>query len=181
MYLTRTIQILLIHLLRNNPKLKPCYHLRMPVRPPSLHLVLKLRIFLHKTSAGSPFTNASKGLYCIFHNNIIYQGNIEQVCIICLKSDCTIDWLVHYWSDELQAENDGKIQAPASVVRGRLYYIHCGVTGSKSSGNYQYWDLQYTANIFNVIFTLFTCVPLSTVISLYCLHLIAAPSTVEWI
>ena len=38
----------------------------------------------------------------------------------------------------------------------------------------------YTANIFNVIFTLFTCVPLSTVISLYCLHLIAAPSTVDF-
>ena len=36
-----------------------------------------------------------------------------------------------------------------------------------------------TANIFNVIFTLFMCVPLSTVISLYGLHLIAAPSTVE--
>ena len=39
--------------------------------------------------------------------------------------------------------------------------------------------LCYNANIFNIIFTLFTCVPLSTVISLYCLHLIAAPSTVE--
>ena len=179
MYLTRTIQILLIHLLRNNPKLKPCYHLRMPVRPPSLHLVLKLRIFLHKTSAGFSFHKCLQGALLHFFYNIIYQGSIEQVCIICLKSDCTIDWLVHYWSDELQAENDEKIQAPASVVRGRLYYIHCGVTGSKSSGNYQYWDLQYTANIFNVIFTLFTCVPLSTVISLYCLHLIAAPSTVE--
>ena len=102
---------------------------------------------MHKTSAGSPFTNASKGLYCIFYN-IIYQGNMKQVCIICLKSDCTIDWLVHYWSDELQAENDEKIQAPASVVRGRLYYIHCGVSGSKSSGNYQYWHLQYIVNFF---------------------------------
>ena len=39
--------------------------------------------------------------------------------------------------------------------------------------------LCYNANIFNIIFTLFTCVPLSTVISLNCLHLIAAPSTVE--
>jgi hypothetical protein len=37
----------------------------------------------------------------------------------------------------------------------------------------------YTANIFNVIFTLFTGIPLSTVISLYILHLIIAPSTVE--
>ena len=37
----------------------------------------------------------------------------------------------------------------------------------------------FTANIFNVIFTLFKCVPLSTVISLYDLLLIAAPSTVE--
>ena len=37
----------------------------------------------------------------------------------------------------------------------------------------------HTANIFNVFFTLFTCVPLSTVIPLYCLHLITAPSTVE--
>ena len=36
-----------------------------------------------------------------------------------------------------------------------------------------------TANIFNVIFTLFTCVPFSTVIPLYSLHLIIAPSTVE--
>ena len=33
--------------------------------------------------------------------------------------------------------------------------------------------------IFNVIFTVFKCVRLSTVISLYSLHLIAAPSTVE--
>ena len=37
----------------------------------------------------------------------------------------------------------------------------------------------YTANIFNVIFTVFKCVPISTVLSLYGLHLIAAPSTVE--
>jgi hypothetical protein len=40
-------------------------------------------------------------------------------------------------------------------------------------------DSSYTANIFDVIFTVFNCVPISTVISLYCLHLIAAPSTVE--
>ena len=39
--------------------------------------------------------------------------------------------------------------------------------------------LLYTANMFNVIFTVFKCVPISTVISLYSLHLIAAPSTVE--
>ena len=38
----------------------------------------------------------------------------------------------------------------------------------------------YTANIFNVIFTVFKCVPISTVISLYGLHLIAAPSTFEY-
>ena len=31
-----------------------------------------------------------------------------------------------------------------------------------------------TYGIFNVIFTLFTCVPLSTVTPLYCLHLIPA-------
>ena len=37
----------------------------------------------------------------------------------------------------------------------------------------------YTANIFNVIFTVFKCVPISTVISLYGLNLIPAPSTVE--
>ena len=37
----------------------------------------------------------------------------------------------------------------------------------------------HTANIFNVIFTLFTCVPFSNVIPLHCLHLITAPSTVE--
>ena len=35
-----------------------------------------------------------------------------------------------------------------------------------------------TANIFEVIFTVFDCVPISTVISLYGLHFIAAPSTV---
>ena len=39
--------------------------------------------------------------------------------------------------------------------------------------------LDYTANIFEVIFTVFNCVPISTVVSLYGLHLIAAPSTVE--
>ena len=36
-----------------------------------------------------------------------------------------------------------------------------------------------TRNILNVIFTVFKCVPISTVISLHGLHLIAAPSTVE--
>ena len=41
-----------------------------------------------------------------------------------------------------------------------------------------YWGA-YTANIFNVIFTLFTCVPFSNVIPLYGLHLITAPCTVE--
>ena len=48
--------------------------------------------------------------------------------------------------------------------------------------NYLCCDLYfqfYIAYIFIVIFTLFTCVPLSTVIPLYCLHLITAPSTVE--
>ena len=41
-------------------------------------------------------------------------------------------------------------------------------------------SLPCTANIFNVIFTLFTSVPLFTVvIPLYCLHSINAPSTVE--
>ena len=39
--------------------------------------------------------------------------------------------------------------------------------------------IAYTANIFDVIFTVFNCVRLSTVISLYGLHLIAAPSTTE--
>ena len=37
----------------------------------------------------------------------------------------------------------------------------------------------YTANIFDVIFTVLKCVRLSTVISLYGLLLIAAPTTVE--
>ena len=36
----------------------------------------------------------------------------------------------------------------------------------------------YTANIFEVIFTVFNCVRISTVISLYGLHFTAAPSTV---
>ena len=40
-------------------------------------------------------------------------------------------------------------------------------------------DSYYTANIFMVIFTVFKCVRLSTVVSLYGLHLIAAPSTAE--
>ena len=43
----------------------------------------------------------------------------------------------------------------------------------------QIWQQMYTANIFDVIFTVFNCVRLSTVISLYGLHLIAAPSTME--
>ena len=37
----------------------------------------------------------------------------------------------------------------------------------------------YTANIVNAIFTIFTCVPISTAILLYYFHLNAAPSTVE--
>ena len=38
---------------------------------------------------------------------------------------------------------------------------------------------KHTANIFKVIFTVFNCVRLSTVVSLYGLHLIAAPSTIK--
>ena len=38
---------------------------------------------------------------------------------------------------------------------------------------------KYTANIFIVVFTIFTCVPFSNVIPLYGLYLITAPSTVE--
>ena len=40
-------------------------------------------------------------------------------------------------------------------------------------------NLRYTANIFEVIFTVFYCVPIFNVVSLYGLRLIAAPSTVE--
>ena len=39
--------------------------------------------------------------------------------------------------------------------------------------------IAFTANIFEVIFTVFSCVRLSTVVSLYGLHLIAAPSTIK--
>ena len=45
-------------------------------------------------------------------------------------------------------------------------------------GDYGVFHVLYTANIFKVIFTVFNCVPISTVISLYGLHLIAAPTTV---
>ena len=40
-------------------------------------------------------------------------------------------------------------------------------------------SMVYTANIFEVIFTVFNFVRLSTVVSLYGLHLIAAPSTIK--
>ena len=40
-------------------------------------------------------------------------------------------------------------------------------------------DEALTANIFKVIFTVFNCVRLSTVVSLYGLHLIAALSTIK--
>ena len=40
-------------------------------------------------------------------------------------------------------------------------------------------DVGHTANIFKVIFTVFNCVRLSTVVSLYGLHLIAAQSTIK--
>ena len=41
--------------------------------------------------------------------------------------------------------------------------------------------LLHTANVFDVIFTVFNCVPISIVISLDGLQLIAAPSTVEYL
>ena len=47
----------------------------------------------------------------------------------------------------------------------------------KVNGNLLF--IYFTANIFDVIFTVFKCVLLSTVVSLYGLHLIAAPSTAE--
>ena len=40
-------------------------------------------------------------------------------------------------------------------------------------------NYHHTANIFKVIFTVFNCVRLSTVVSLYGLHLIAAPITIK--
>ena len=40
-------------------------------------------------------------------------------------------------------------------------------------------DKALTANIFKVIFTVFNFVRLSTVVSLYGLHLIAAPGTIK--
>ena len=71
-----------------------------------------------------------------------------------------------------------KIPVAQYVTKLLLYYYrhqsHCMYV-SKSCGEL----IQYTANIFDVIFTVFNCVPISTVISLYGLHLIAAPSTVE--
>ena len=56
-------------------------------------------------------------------------------------------------------------------------FIQKGPTKSAIPDDMQ-WRL-YTANIFNVFFTVCKCVPISTVISLYGLHLIAAPSAVE--
>ena len=58
-----------------------------------------------------------------------------------------------------------------------FFEIVCAIICS-SGFCFNIW-LAYTANIFDVIFTVLKCVRLSTVISLYGLHLIAAPSTVE--
>ena len=51
-----------------------------------------------------------------------------------------------------------------------LMHVHCTV---------KLQTLDCTTNIFKVIFTVFNCVRLSTVVLLYGLHLIAAPSTIK--
>ena len=60
----------------------------------------------------------------------------------------------------------------------RFFFYICG-KNSIEINLLTYRVDQHTANIFDVIFTVFKCVPISTVISLYRLHLIAAPSIVE--
>ena len=57
---------------------------------------------------------------------------------------------------------------PAHAVIGRLHKGPTGIT----------FIFHCTANIFKVIFTVLNCVRISTVISLYSLHFIAAPGTV---
>ena len=70
----------------------------------------------------------------------------------------------------------------------KLFYRHswntflvqfCAYIKQKQNKFIKMFEKCYTANIFNVSFTVFKCVPISTVISLYGLHLIAAQSTVE--
>ena len=65
------------------------------------------------------------------------------------------------WSNK----NDANLEESACRVRVLLFF--------------PMWPNNGTLQMFNVIFTLLTGVPLSTVIPLYWLHLIAAPSTVE--
>ena len=62
---------------------------------------------------------------------------------------------------------------------GLYYVVHC-TTGTFINIKFtEYSQTRCTANIFKVIFTVFNCVRLSTVVSLYGLHLIAAPSTIK--
>ena len=65
------------------------------------------------------------------------------------------------------------------VWRGLRMFHDCTDIATFFKGKYILGCLlSYTANIFEVIFTVFNCVRISTVISLYSLHFIAAPSTV---
>ena len=64
-------------------------------------------------------------------------------------------------------------QTKQSNYVGIIHDDGCEIVAGQES------KFNYTANIFNVIFTVFKCVPISSVISLYGLHSIAAPSTVE--
>ena len=66
-----------------------------------------------------------------------------------------------------------------------MKYIHFFATSKKLLSRSEYVFAAgihifiYTANIFVVFFTVFSCVRISTVISQYDLHLIAAQNTVE--
>ena len=56
------------------------------------------------------------------------------------------------------------------------YYVCMGAFNDYVDTILSFFD--HTANIFEVIFAVFNCVRISTVISLYGLHFITAPSTV---
>jgi hypothetical protein len=63
--------------------------------------------------------------------------------------------------------------------RGFIETTHCTADATVLHDPNRRITTSYTANMFEVIFTVFNCVPISTVVLLYGLHLIAAPSAVE--
>ena len=110
------------------------------------------------------------------------EASINFIILCCLLLDQFCLWQLRLWTFKLRTVKKKQYSG---------FFLHtywccqlssitlCNLKFGKFLEHQRTFSGTCTANIFNVIFTVFKCVRLSTVVSLYGLHLIAAPSTAE--